>query len=98
NAVQAGCLGNLNARLVFRGRSAHSARPWLGENAIAAALRGLAPVVELEPRDVEVDGLCFREVLTVTTIRGGIARNVVPDLVEANLNFRYAPTRTPEEA
>ena len=98
NTIQAGCLGNLNARLVFRGRSAHSARPWLGENAIAAAVRALAPVVELEPRDVDVDGLRFREVLTVTTIQGGIATNVVPDLVEANVNFRYAPTRSPEEA
>ena len=98
NTIQAGCLGNLNARLVFHGRSAHSARPWLGENAIAAAVRGLAPLVDVEPVDVEVDGLRFREVLTVTTIHGGIATNVVPDRVETNLNFRYAPTRTPAEA
>ena len=97
NTIQAGCLGNLNARLVFRGRSAHSARPWLGENAIAVAVGGLAPVVALEPEDVEVDGLVFREVLTVTTIHGGIATNVVPDRVEANLNYRYAPTRTAAE-
>jgi len=98
NTIQAGCLGNLNARLVFHGRSAHSARPWLGENAIAAAVRGLAPLIEIDPVDIEVDGLRFREVLTVTTIHGGIATNVVPDRVEANLNFRYAPTRTAAEA
>jgi succinyl-diaminopimelate desuccinylase len=97
NTIQAGCLGNLNARVVFHGRSAHSARPWLGENAIAVAVRGLAPVVALAPEDVEVDGLVFREVLTVTTIHGGIATNVVPERVEANLNFRYAPTRTAAE-
>jgi succinyl-diaminopimelate desuccinylase len=97
NTIQAGCLGNLNARLVFDGRSAHSARPWLGENAIAAAVRGLTPVVALEPHDVEVDGLVFREVLTVTTIHGGIATNVVPDRVEANVNYRYAPSRTAAE-
>src|SRR5205823_6607138 len=60
NTIQAGCLGNLNARLVFHGRSAHSARPWLGENAIAVAVRGLAPLVYAEPVDVEVDGLRFR--------------------------------------
>jgi succinyl-diaminopimelate desuccinylase len=97
NTIQAGCLGNLNARLVFEGRSAHSARPWLGQNAIAAAVEGLARVVAVEPNDVEVDGLVFREVLTVTTIHGGIATNVVPDRVEANLNFRYAPIRSPAE-
>src|SRR5204862_7435504 len=97
NTIQAGSLGNLNARLVFQGRSAHSARPWLGENAIAAAVEGLRPVVALEPEDVVVDGLLFREVLTVTTIHGGIASNVVPARVEANLNFRYAPSRTAEE-
>ena len=97
NTIQAGCLGNLNARVVFQGRSAHSARPWLGENAIAAAVRGLADVVALEPEDVEIDGLVFREVLTVTTIHGGIATNVVPGRVEANLNYRYAPTRTAAE-
>jgi succinyl-diaminopimelate desuccinylase len=98
NALHLGCLGNLNARLVFEGRSAHSARPWLGVNAIEAALHGLQGVVGLAPRDVEIDGLLFREVLSVTQIHGGIAQNVIPARVEATLNFRFAPDRTPAEA
>src|SRR3954447_25286614 len=66
NTLQLGCLGNLDARVVFEGRSAHSARPWLGVNSIALALEGLQPVLRAEPRDVDVDGLVFREVASVT--------------------------------
>jgi succinyl-diaminopimelate desuccinylase len=98
NTIQAGCLGNLNARLVFHGTSAHSARPWLGDNAIMRAVEELAPLARLEPLDVEIQGLVFREVLSVTQIEGGIATNVIPALATATLNFRYAPSRTPEEA
>lgn len=98
NAIQVGCLGNLNALVTVRGRAAHSARPWLGENAIHAAIEALSGIAELPPRDVEVGGLTYREVISVTTIGGGVATNVVPDRVEAQVNFRYAPTRTPEEA
>jgi len=98
NTLQLGCLGNLTARVVFEGRSAHSARPWLGVNAVKLAFDGLAGILALEPRDAVVEGLLFREVLSVTEIHGGIAANVIPALVEATLNFRYAPDRTPAEA
>ncbi len=98
NTIQAGCLGNLNAQLVFHGKSAHSARPWLGDNAIMRAVEALAPLAQLEPHDVEIQGLVFREVLSVTQIAGGIATNVVPALATATLNFRYAPDRSPEDA
>jgi succinyl-diaminopimelate desuccinylase len=98
NTLQLGCLGNLAARVVFEGRSAHSARPWLGVNAIAVALEGLRGVLQLQPHDVEVDGLLFREVLSVTQIHGGIASNVIPGRCEAILNFRYAPGRTMDDA
>lgn len=98
NAIEVGCLGNLNARVTFRGRAAHSARPWLGENAIHAAVRGLASVAVREPRDVEIDGLTYREVVSVTTIGGGLAANVVPDLLEAHVNYRYAPGTDPAGA
>lgn len=98
NTIQAGCLGNLNAQLVFHGKSSHSARPWLGDNAIMRAVEALAPLAGLEPHDVEIDGLLFREVLSVTQIEGGIATNVIPALATATLNFRYAPNRTAGEA
>ena len=74
NTIQAGCLGNLNARLVFHGVSAHSARPWQGDNAILRAVEALAPLRDLEPLDVEIDGLVFREVLSVTQRSGRRSR------------------------
>jgi succinyl-diaminopimelate desuccinylase len=99
NTLQLGCLGNIGARVVFEGRSAHSARPWLGVNAIALALEGLRPVLESEPLDVDVEGLVFREVVSVTQIDDcGNASNVIPGRVEATLNFRYAPNRSAEDA
>ena len=98
NAIHAGCLGNLNATLVFRGESAHSARPWQGVNAIGLAVEGLAPIVACAPLEVEVGGLTFVEVLSATRISGGIADNVIPDRVQVRLNYRYAPNRTRAEA
>ncbi|HET7572227.1 MAG TPA: succinyl-diaminopimelate desuccinylase [Gaiellaceae bacterium] len=89
--LHAGCLGNLQARVDFHGESAHSARPWTGRNAIHELARGLAAVAALEPRDVELDGLVFREVVSAVRVSGGIASNVVPALASAELNFRYAP-------
>ena len=96
--LQAGCLGHLRADLVFDGVATHSARPWTGRNAINEAVRGLAAIAELEPRDVQLDGLLFREVLSVTKIEGGIADNVIPDRVSCTLSFRYAPDRSSAEA
>jgi succinyl-diaminopimelate desuccinylase len=98
NELEVGCNGNLNALVTVRGQAAHSARPWLGDNAIHAALEALAPLADLPVRDVDIDGLVFREVASVTTIHGGTATNVVPDRVEARVNYRYAPDRTPERA
>jgi succinyl-diaminopimelate desuccinylase len=98
NTLQLGCLGNLTARVVFEGKSAHSARPWLGVNAIKLAFDGLQQVLAAEPRDVDIDGLVFREVISVTQLNAGIAANVIPARAEAILNFRYAPDRTPESA
>jgi succinyl-diaminopimelate desuccinylase len=98
NELHAGCLGNLNARVVFHGTSAHSARPWTGDNAIERLIERLAPVAALEPVDVEIQGLVFREVLSIVAVEGGIAANVIPDRASAMLNYRYAPNRTPAEA
>lgn len=98
NALQLGCLGNLNADVTFAGRSAHSARPWLGTNAIHRAVTGLHALAATPPRDVDVDGLTYVEVVNVTGIEGGIARNVIPDAVRCRVNFRYAPNRSPADA
>src|SRR5213080_1127441 len=98
NELHVGCVGNLSAQLTFRGVSAHSARPWTGENAIHKAAAALAPLAALEPLDVEVDGLVFREVVSAVAIEGGIADNVVPDRCVARLNYRYAPGRSREQA
>jgi succinyl-diaminopimelate desuccinylase len=98
NRLEVGCLGNLNATVGFEGEAAHSARPWLGRNAIHSAIAALAPVADLPIRDVQVDGLSYREVASVTSIQGGVAANVVPDRATAHVNFRYAPTQSPSEA
>ena len=96
--LHAGCLGNLQARVEFHGESAHSARPWTGRNAIHELVAGLEPLARLEPLDVELDGLVYREVLSAVRIEGGIAQNVIPAVASAELNFRFAPGRSREEA
>jgi succinyl-diaminopimelate desuccinylase len=98
NQLHAGCLGNISARLEFEGVAAHSARPWLGRNAIHDAVRGLQRVTSAAVEEVEIDGLRFREVVSVTMIQGGVANNVIPDHVTCQLNYRYAATRTSAEA
>jgi succinyl-diaminopimelate desuccinylase len=98
NALELGCMGNLNARVTVEGKAGHSARPWLGDNAIHKAITALGSIADLPVRDVEVEGLVFREVVSITTFSGGVAQNVIPDRVEAHVNLRYAPNHTPEEA
>ncbi|MDE3077453.1 MAG: succinyl-diaminopimelate desuccinylase [Chloroflexota bacterium] len=96
--LQIGCLGNLNARIVFEGKSAHSARPWHGDNALHKAIRALRPLTERLPKDVTIGQLTYREVLSLTQIQGGVAQNVIPDRVVCQVNYRYAPNRAPAEA
>jgi succinyl-diaminopimelate desuccinylase len=98
NAIHAGCLGNLNAELVFTGEAAHSARPWLGRNAIERAVAGLDRILPVPNRVVELSGLRFVEVVSPTLVTGGVATNVIPDRATCLLNYRYAPDRSPEEA
>jgi len=96
--LHAGCLGNLQAEVEFQGESAHSARPWTGRNAIHELVDGLAPLARLEPREVEIDGLVYREVVSAVGLEGGIAANVVPARASVELNFRYAPGRSRGDA
>jgi len=95
NTLQLGCLGALHARITFHGRAAHSARPWDGDNAIHKAAPLLTRLQRLPPREADVEGLVFRETMSVTTASGGSARNVIPDRFELNLNYRFAPGADP---
>jgi succinyl-diaminopimelate desuccinylase len=97
--LQLGCVGSLHADVVFSGKSAHSARPWQGENAITKAAPFLAELAALRPRDVEPEpGLVYREVMTVTLAKGGLGRNLVPPSFELHVNVRFAPGRSPMQA
>jgi succinyl-diaminopimelate desuccinylase len=96
--LQLGCQGTINARVEFHGVSAHSARPWLGENAITKAGSWLAVMHERGWRDVEVAGLTFKETFAVTLADGGVAANMIPPRFVLNLNHRYPPDRSVEEA
>ncbi len=98
NVLQLGCVGSIHATLVFHGKAAHSARPWQGENAVHRAGPLLAELAARPAREARSGGHVFREVLSVTRIDGGRARNVVPDRCALNLNFRFAPDRTVEAA
>ena len=98
NAIHAGCLGNINATWRFRGRSGHSARPWDADNAIHRAAAAIAAFARHAPEPHDFGGLVFREVASVTRIAGGIAGNVIPDRADAQVNFRYAPGRSPAAA
>lgn len=98
NELQLGCQGTMNASVVFRGEAAHSARPWLGDNAISKSGAWLAAMHDRAARDVHVGGLTFKETFVVTTAAGGRARNVIPDEFEVNVNHRYPPDRSEAEA
>ncbi|MFO0676733.1 MAG: succinyl-diaminopimelate desuccinylase [Polyangiaceae bacterium] len=99
NRLHLGCNGSLHATLTFRGRTAHSARPWEGESAITKCASFLSEVGALAPEPHTLDGLVYRTVTTVTQIKdGGRGRNVVPDVVTVNVNHRFAPDTTIAEA
>lgn len=96
--VEGGCQGTLRVLLRTTGERAHSARSWMGANAIHAAAPILARLASYEPRRPVIDGLEYREGLNAVGITGGVAGNVIPDACVVTVNFRYAPDRTEEEA
>jgi succinyl-diaminopimelate desuccinylase len=98
NKLQLGCGGSLHASVTFVGRTAHSARPWQGENAIHKAAGLLARLSALEPVPEVVDGLEWKSVVSATLASGGRARNVIPDRFELNLNHRFGPGTSVEKA
>jgi succinyl-diaminopimelate desuccinylase len=91
--VEAGCQGTLRVEITTRGRRAHSARSWLGDNAVHAAAPVLDRLTGYQARQVDIDGCRYREGLQAVRIAGGVAGNVVPDACVVTVNFRFAPDR-----
>lgn len=96
--IEGGCNGTMRAELRTHGKRAHSARAWVGVNAIHAAAAILGILAVYEPRSIEVDGLFYREGLNAVAISGGVAGNVIPDECVVTVNYRFAPDRTAAEA
>ena len=98
NRIEAGCQGTMRAIVVVPGRRAHSARSWLGDNAIHRAADVLARLAAYEPRRVVLDGCEYREGLNAVRIEGGVSGNVVPDRCTITVNYRFAPDRDEQQA
>jgi succinyl-diaminopimelate desuccinylase len=96
--VEGGCQGTLRVDVALAGRRAHSARSWLGVNAIHAAAPVLTRLARYRAREVDIDGCVYREGLQAVRIDGGHAGNVVPDSCTVTVNFRFAPDRSVEDA
>ena len=96
--IEAGCQGTMRVEVILTGERAHSARSWLGRNAVHRLAPVLAALDTYEGRRVTLDGCEFREGLQGVLVQGGVAANVVPDRAMLTLNHRFAPDRTPEAA
>lgn len=96
--IEAGCQGTLRAEISLPGSRAHSARSWMGVNAVHAAADVLGILRSYQPSRPIVDGLEYREGLNAVGIRGGIAGNVIPDACTVTVNYRFAPNRSAEQA
>lgn len=96
--IEAGCQGTIRANITIRGERAHSARSWMGKNAIHQAREILDILENYEPSTPVIDGLTFREGLNAVAISGGIAGNVIPDLCCVTVNYRFAPDKALDQA
>lgn len=96
--VEGGCNGTLRAVVRTTGVRAHSARAWIGENAIHSAAPILTRLAEYRAKEVLVEGLLYREGLSAVRIAGGVAGNVIPDACEVEVNYRFAPSKSAAEA
>jgi succinyl-diaminopimelate desuccinylase len=96
--VEAGCQGTLRVTVEVTGVRAHTARPYVGRNAIHRLGEVISRVASYEPRTARIDGIEFVEQLQVVAVDGGVAPNVVPDRAACTLNHRFAPDRTVKEA
>ncbi|HEY3592711.1 MAG TPA: succinyl-diaminopimelate desuccinylase [Polyangiaceae bacterium] len=98
NKLQLGATGSLHAEVTFVGRTSHSARPWQGDNAIHRGGAFLTELGALKPREVLLDGQPYRTVTSATLAQGGRGRNIVPDRFQLNVNHRFSPDTTLEQA
>ena len=96
--VEGGCNGTMRVEIKLSGVKAHSARAWMGENALHKAAGALAILADYVPLEVEVDGLIYKESLNAVLMSSGIAANVIPDLATITVNYRYAPSKSSAEA
>ncbi len=98
NVIQVGCLGTLHASIIFEGKRAHSARPWQGENAIHKAANFLKRLADYGIREYEFEGMKYMEVMNATMVEFSGGRNIIPDKFVINVNYRFAPGKTIEQA
>ena len=96
--VEGGCNGTIRVEVRARGVKAHSARSWMGKNAVHASAEILNRLNAYEPQSVEVDGLVYRESMNAVLISGGMATNVIPDECVVTVNYRFAPSKSGDEA
>lgn len=96
--IEAGCQGTLRVVVSTAGTRAHSARSWLGDNAVHKLGEVLARLTAYRARSVDIDGCVYREGLSAVRVEGGIAGNVIPDAASVTVNFRFAPDRSVEQA
>lgn len=98
NTVQMGCLGTMHAWVIFKGKRAHSARPWEGENAIHKAHRILKKLSDFDRVEYDFDGLKYYEVMNATMCQFSGGRNIIPEEFRLNINYRFAPGKTIQQA
>ncbi len=98
NKVQVGCLGTMHASIIFEGKRAHSARPWQGENAIHKAADFLKRLADYGIHEYDFDGMKYLEVMNATMVEFSGGRNIIPDKFVINVNYRFAPGKSIEEA
>ncbi len=96
--IEGGCQGTIRVIFDVEGQAAHSARSWMGVNAVHALAPLLDTLNAYEPREIEVEGLVFREGLNAVAVTGGMAKNVIPPSASLTVNYRFAPDKTTDEA